>query len=87
VAQRFELEPSISHIPLTELRKESVVKKLIEEGRTPFVVAYKGLEEEFDPPFCFIPSTKTKPSQIFDLSFEDAAEIALINRKLQREIY
>lgn len=84
MAQQLEFENSSNSFPHTDLRKESTVKKLIKEGRTPFLLVYNG-EMQMDTAICFIPPGKSKPAETFALSIKDAAKIALIRDRLQRE--
>lgn len=83
MAQRWEVERTPGFIPHPDLRKKSVVKRLIDEGRPPFIV-FRGMETQMDVAVCSIPAGNSKPAEIFELSIEDARRIALIRNELQR---
>ena len=80
MAQSWEIERAPGFIPLTELRNESVVKKLIEENRTPILALPEGVLEPKEVTL-FVP-----PSQSQYVSIVDAREIKTIMDKLRREI-
>lgn len=81
----MEFEKPPSSIPHTDLRKESTVKKLIKQGRTPFLLVSDG-QEHFERAICFIPSSKSQPAEEFELSIEDAGKIAAVRDRLQKLI-
>jgi hypothetical protein len=84
VALNFEVEHSSPPISLESLRSESVVKSLIKEGRTPFLMRL----EDREAALCFIPPAVDNPNsaQSLKITLHDAGEIASIRRKLLREI-
>lgn len=77
----FRGRPQLPHI---DLRKESIVKKLIKENRTPFLLINDG-QEYYDRAIVFIPQGKSKPAESFTVSLDEAREIAQIRDKLQRQ--
>lgn len=79
-----EFGKSLDSIPHINLRSETTVKKLIKQGRTPFLLASDGFEM-LDRAVCFIPPSKTKPAVTFELSLEEARKIAVIRDKLQHQ--
>lgn len=83
MALNLESEKPPSFIPQTDLRREDVVKKLIQEGRTPFLLVSNGLEN-FKTAVCYIPPGKFSPEQTLDLTLEEARQIASIRNKLQK---
>lgn len=77
------LKPTAEISP-SDLRQECIVKKLIQEGRTPFIVVYDGTDL-LDDALCFIPNSDANMSQTLKISFSDAIEIAKLRDKLTRE--
>ena len=66
-------------IPLSSLRDENVVRDLIAENRTPFLI------REEETVICFIPPNKTHSAQSLEVSIADAKEIASIRDKLNNK--
>lgn len=84
MAQQWEVKRAPDFVPHPDLRKKSVVKRLIDEGRPPFLMAYDG-EMQLERPVCFIPAANSMPAETFEVSHEDAGKIASIRDKLQRQ--
>lgn len=80
MAQPLEIDHPITLIPLADLQTEGVVKRLIEENRTPFFL------RSGETVVCFIPPGNSGSEQKLEVSLLDAKEIASIRDKLRREI-
>lgn len=77
MALNLESEKPPSFIPQSDLRREDVVKKLIQEGRTPVLLINNG-QEDFETAICYIPPGQFSPEQTFDLTLDEARQIARI---------
>ncbi|HYM65637.1 MAG TPA: hypothetical protein VES68_04135 [Candidatus Sulfotelmatobacter sp.] len=79
MALNIETQRPPDYIPPADLRREEVVKKLIDENRAPF------LFRDEESARCFIPPINLGEGQTMDISIADAKEIASIRDKLLRE--
>lgn len=77
MALRLGPEGRPDFTPHLNLRKDTVVKKLITQGRIPFLV------RTGEAVICFIPPGKNTPSETHELGIDDAKRIAAIRDQLQ----
>lgn len=77
MALRLGPEGKPDFTPHLNLRNDRVVKKLITQGRIPFLM-HAG-----EAVVCFIPPGKRSPSETHELGIDDAKRIAAIRDQLQ----